>query len=85
MKSADGTDVVIVREAGCEGVEQPTVTLEEHTLSVRRANPMCLRHFSVFQKEGGKVTVRVPRGAADCDAQHDPPAISACMPSTWIR
>lgn len=65
VKSADGTDVVIEWEAGCEGVEQPTVTLEEHTLSVRRANPDVFKtFFSVFQKEGGKVTVRVPRGYA---------------------
>ena len=65
VKSADGTDVVIEWEAGREGVEQPTVTLEEHTLSVRRANPDVFKtFFSVFQKEGGKVTVRVPRGYA---------------------
>lgn len=65
VKSADGADVVIEWEAGCGGVEQPTVTLEEHTLSVRRANPDVFKtFFSVFQKEGGKVTVRVPRGYA---------------------
>ena len=65
VKSAEGTDVVIEWEAGREGVEQPTVTLEEHTLSVRRANPDVFKtFFSVFQKEGGKVTVRVPRGYA---------------------
>ena len=41
------------------------MTLEEHTLSVRRANPDVFKtFFSVFQKEGGKVTVRVPRGYA---------------------
>ena len=65
VKSADGMDVVIEWEAGREGVEQPTVTLEEHTLTVRRANPDVFKtFFSVFQKEGGKVTVRVPRGYA---------------------
>ena len=65
VKSAEGTDVVIEWEAGCEGVEQPTVTLEEHTLTVRRANPDVFKtFFSVFQKEGGKVTVCVPRGYA---------------------
>ena len=65
VKAADGTDVVVEWEAGREGVEQPTVTLEEHTLSVRRANPDVFKtFFSVFQKEGGKVTVRVPRGYA---------------------
>ena len=65
VKSAEGTDVVIEWEAGREGVEQPTVTLEEHTLTVRRANPDVFKtFFSVFQKEGGKVTVRVPRGYA---------------------
>ena len=52
-------------EAGREGVEQPTVTMEEHALNVRRANPDVFKtFFSVFQKEGGKVTVRVPRGYA---------------------
>ena len=65
VKSAEGTDVVIEWEAGREGVEQPTVTLEEHTLTVRRANPDVFKtFFSVFQKEGGKVTVCVPRGYA---------------------
>lgn len=65
VKAADGADVVVEWEAGREGVEQPTVTLEEHTLSVRRANPDVFKtFFSVFQKEGGKVTVRVPRGYA---------------------
>lgn len=73
VKSADGTDVVIEWEAGCKGVEQPTVTLEEHTLSVRRANPDVFKtFFSVFQKEGGKVTVRVPaRLCRRLRAQHD--------------
>ena len=65
VKAADGTDVLVEWEAGREGVEQPTVTMEEHTLNVRRANPDVFKtFFSVFQKEGGKVTVRVPRGYA---------------------
>ena len=65
VKAADGTDVLVEWEAGREDVEQPTVTMEEHTLNVRRANPDVFKtFFSVFQKEGGKVTVRVPRGYA---------------------
>ena len=65
VKAADGTDVLVEWEAGREGVEQPTVTMEEHALNVRRANPDVFKtFFSVFQKEGGKVTVRVPRGYA---------------------
>ena len=65
VKAAGGTDVLVEWEAGREGVEQPTVTMEEHTLNVRRANPDVFKtFFSVFQKEGGKVTVRVPRGYA---------------------
>ena len=65
IKAADGTDVLVEWEAGREGVERPTVTMEEHALNVRRANPDVFKtFFSVFQKEGGKVTVRVPRGYA---------------------
>ena len=41
VKSADGTDVVIEWEAGCEGVEQPTMTLEEHMLNAPR-EPGCV-------------------------------------------
>ena len=44
---------------------QPVVTMDGHTLSVRRANPDVFKtFFSVFTKDGGKIVIRVPRGYA---------------------
>ena len=41
------------------------ITYENHTLSIRRKNPDVFKtFFSVFQKEGGRITVRIPRGYA---------------------
>ena len=44
---------------------EPVITCEGHTLSIRRKNPDVFKtFFSAFKKEGGKITVRVPRGYA---------------------
>lgn len=44
---------------------QPEIWMEGHTLRIRRKNPDVFKtFFSVFSKEGGQVTVRVPRGYA---------------------
>ena len=42
VKAADGTDVLVEWEARREDVEQPTVTMEEHTLNVPR-EPGCVQ------------------------------------------
>ena len=42
---------------------EPVVTMEGHTLTIRRKNPDVFKtFFSVFAKNGGKLTVRVPHG-----------------------
>lgn len=42
---------------------EPVVTMEGHTLTIRRKNPDVFKtFFSVFTKNGGEMTVRVPHG-----------------------
>ena len=42
---------------------EPVVTMEGHTLTIRRKNPDVFKtFFSVFSKAGGEITVRVPHG-----------------------
>ena len=42
---------------------EPVVTMESHTLTIRRKNPDVFKtFFSVFTKNGGELTVRVPHG-----------------------
>ncbi|MBE5798697.1 MAG: DUF4097 domain-containing protein [Clostridiales bacterium] len=44
---------------------EPVITYADHTLTIRRKNPDVFKtFFSVFKKEGGRITVRVPRGYA---------------------
>lgn len=44
---------------------EPVVTMEGHTLTIRRRNPDVFKtFFSVFTKDGGELTVRVPHGYA---------------------
>lgn len=64
---ADGTDVETLWEAQ-NADSEPVVTMSGHTLTIRRKNPDVFKtFFSVFQKAGGRITVRVPRGyAAGC-------------------
>ena len=59
---ADGDQVETVwRAQNVDG--EPVVTFEDHTLTIRRKNPDVFKtFFSVFQKAGGRITVRVPRG-----------------------
>ena len=61
---ADGMQVETLWEAkNVDG--EPVITYENHTLSIRRKNPDVFKtFFSVFQKEGGRITVRIPRGYA---------------------
>ena len=44
---------------------EPVIAYADHTLTIRRKNPDVFKTFlSVFKKEGGRITVRVPRGYA---------------------
>lgn len=68
----DADDVEILAAGGHEvevlwtannADSEPLVSMEGHTLKICRRNPDVFKtFFSVFAKEGGKVTVRVPRG-----------------------
>ena len=70
----DADDVCIEASAGNEietlwearSVDgEPAIALDGHTLTIRRKNPDVFKtFFSVFQKQGGKITVRVPAGYA---------------------
>ena len=61
---ADGTQVETLWEAQSADGE-PVITMSGHTLTIRRKNPDVFKtFFSVFQKAGGRITVRVPRGYA---------------------
>ena len=64
MEPASG-DMVEVVWAAHKVEGQPEVWMEGHTLRIRRKNPDVFKtFFSVFSKDGGQVTVRVPRGYA---------------------
>lgn len=65
VKDSDEPDVVVKWEAENEDAIQPNMVCENHKLTIDRNNPDVFKtFFSVFKKEGGKVTVRVPRGYA---------------------
>lgn len=65
IKDSDEPDVVVKWEAEDEDAIQPNMVCENHKLTINRNNPDVFKtFFSVFKKEGGKVTVRVPRGYA---------------------
>ena len=65
VKNSDEPDVVVKWEAEDENAIQPNMVCENHKLTIDRNNPDVFKtFFSVFKKEGGKVTVCVPRGYA---------------------
>lgn len=65
VKDSDEPDVVVKWEAENEDAIQPNMVCENHKLTINRNNPDVFKtFFSVFKKEGGKVTVCVPRGYA---------------------
>ena len=65
VKDSDEPDVVVKWEAEDEDTIQPNMVCENHKLTIDRNNPDVFKtFFSVFKKEGGKVTVCVPRGYA---------------------
>lgn len=61
---AEGSEIETVWEA--QNVDgEPVVTMAGHTLSICRKNPDVFKtFFSVFKKNGGSITVRIPRGYA---------------------
>jgi len=62
--AAEGAQVETLWEAKDTDGE-PAITYADHTLTIRRKNPDVFKtFFSVFKKEGGRITVRVPRGYA---------------------
>lgn len=65
VKPGEGSDVEVLWESESAEDAAPVVTMDGHRLTIRRPNPDVFKtFFSVFKKEGGKVTVRVPLGYA---------------------
>ena len=63
IEACAGDSAEVIWEAGSEGGEAPACTVSDHCLLIRRENPDLFKtFFSVFKKEGGKVTLRVPGG-----------------------
>ena len=62
VKASDHSDFVeVIWEAGKNKSSKPDVEVTNGTLRIRRKNPDVFKtFFSVFQKEGGKVTALVP-------------------------
>jgi len=66
IEPAQGNEIETIWEAQNTGGE-PAFELDGHALVVRRRNPDAFKtFFSVFQKDGGRITVRVPMGYAAC-------------------
>ena len=64
VEPGDGLELEVCWEAE-KALSVPDVRMDGHTLVVRRANPDVFKtFFSVFKKDGGRITVRVPRGYA---------------------
>ena len=64
VETADCAEVV-VRWAGMDEANTPVVTVDGHTLCVRRPNPDVFKtFFSVFAKNGGQIAIYVPAGYA---------------------
>lgn len=62
--AADG-DITVTWSLNGNDSAKPVARVEDHTLILRRKNPdMFKTLFSVFNKEGGKVVIAVPRGYA---------------------
>ena len=66
IEPAQGSEIETLWEA--QNVDgEPAFEMDGHTLSLRRKNPDAFKtFFSVFKKEGGRITVRVPMGYAAC-------------------
>ena len=64
IEPAQGGEVETLWEA--QNVDgEPVFEMDGHTLTIRRKSPDAFKtFFSVFQKEGGRITVRVPMGYA---------------------
>lgn len=64
VEPIDGHDIEVEWETD-DSENKPDVRMEDHTLFICRTTPDAFKtFFSVFKKEGGEVTLRVPRGYA---------------------
>lgn len=64
IEPADDLEIEVRWEAE-KALSVPDVRMESHALIIRRSNPDVFKtFFSVFKKDGGQITVRVPRGYA---------------------
>ena len=65
IEQGSGDTVEVTWEAGTSDGETPECEMRDHCLTVRRRNPDIFKtFFSVFSKEGGNLTIRVPHGYA---------------------
>ncbi len=85
IKDSDEPDVVVKWEAEDEDAIQPNMVCENHKLTIDRNNPdvYVTTFFSVFKKEGGKVTVACRVAMRQITRSARRPAISSCTPSMW--
>ena len=64
IEPADGEEI-IVRWAARNAEGEPEVSFNNHILNIRRKNPDVFKtFFSVFSKNGGAITLLIPRGYA---------------------
>ena len=64
-KGTSSDTAEVIWEAGSAEGETPECEMKDHCLSVRRRNPDIFKtFFSVFNKVGGKLTLRIPDGYA---------------------
>ncbi len=62
VEPTDGDEIIVFWSAQ-SAENEPEVSLYNHTLTIRRKNPDLFKtFFSVFSKNGGQITVLIPRG-----------------------
>lgn len=62
VEPTDGDEIIVFWSAQ-SAENEPEVSLNNHTLTIRRKNPDLFKtFFSVFSKNGGQITVLIPRG-----------------------
>lgn len=62
VRPTDGDEIVVFWSAQ-DAENEPEVSLYHHTLTIRRKNPDVFKtFFSVFSKNGGQITLLIPRG-----------------------
>ncbi len=62
VEPTDGDEIIVFWSAQ-SAENEPEVSLHNHTLTIRRKNPDVFKTlFSVFSKNGGQITILIPRG-----------------------